>query len=151
MKKVYMNIAIKEATIGILKKHGGPFGAVVVKDGEIIAKGHNMVLKNNDPTMHGEIVAIKNACKKLKTFDLSGCEIYTTAEPCPMCLGAILWANIDRIYYGCNIVDTEKIGFRDLAFYEKMENPKELMTEVSREECLKLFEKYNNITDKTQY
>ena len=151
MEKKYMNIARKEATIGILKKHGGPFGSVIVKNGEIIAKGHNMVLKNNDPTMHGEIVAIKNACKKLNTYDLSGCDIYTTAEPCPMCLGAILWANIDRIYYGCNIVDTEKIGFRDLAFYEKMENPKELMTEVSREECIKLFEKYNNLTDKKQY
>ena len=114
----FMKVAIQEAKKGIRKGHGGPFGAVIVKDGEIVGRGHNQVVKNNDPTCHGEMMAIHMACKKLNTFDLSGTEIYTTGEPCPMCLAAILWANISKVYYGCNIVDTETIGFRDLAFYE---------------------------------
>lgn len=151
MIKKFMLKAIKEAQKGIHLGHGGPFGSVIVKDGKVIAKGHNKVVKNNDPTVHGEVDAIRNACKKLNTFDLSGCELYTTAEPCPMCLGAILWANIDRVYYGCNIVDTDEIGFRDKVFYEKFADPSSMLTELGRKECKELFNEYKNIKDKVNY
>ena len=139
-----MRMAINEAKKGIKEGHGGPFGAVIVKDNKVVAKGHNLVLKTNDPTNHGEMMAIHKACKKLQTYDLSGCEIYTTGEPCPMCMAAILWANIDKVYYGCNILDTENIGFRDAKFYE-MQKPGErekLVKEIDREECLKLYKEY---------
>ncbi|HPV69483.1 MAG TPA: nucleoside deaminase, partial [Bacilli bacterium] len=121
--------------------------------GVVVAKGHNQVIKNQDPTCHGEMMAIHKACKKLGTFDLSGCELYTTAEPCPMCLGAILWANISKVYFGCNIVDTEEIGFRDKVFYEINESGKkdEIVIELDRKQCLKLFEEYKNIEDKHHY
>ena len=139
-----MGMAINEAKKGIKEGHGGPFGAVIVKDNKVVAKGHNLVLKTNDPTNHGEMMAIHKACKKLQTYDLSGCDIYTTGEPCPMCMAAILWANIDKVYYGCNILDTENIGFRDAKFYE-MQKPGErekLVKEIDREECLKLYKEY---------
>ena len=109
----YMEEAIKEAKEGINNGHGGPFGSVIVKDGRIIGRGHNMVLINHDSTAHGEITAIRNTEKDLGTHDLSGCEIYTTGEPCPMCLAACLWANIDKVYYGCTIEDNAIIVFRD--------------------------------------
>jgi guanine deaminase len=148
----YMQIAIEEAKEGIRNGHGGPFGAVIVKDGEIISKGHNRVVVNNDPTCHGEMDAIRRACQKLKTFDLSGCEIYTTGYPCPMCMCAILWANIDKVYYGCNTTDTEIIGFRDKDFEDSIPQRKiEKCEELDRDECLKLYEEYDNITDKTNY
>ncbi len=148
----YMRMAIKEAYKGIESGHGGPFGAVIVKDSKVIAKGHNSVLKNNDPTCHGEIEAIRKASKKLNTYDLSGCTLYTTAEPCPMCLGAILWANIDKVYYGCNIFDTEDIGFRDNKFYSMSDDDKKaFITELDRKECLKLYDSYKNIEDKKNY
>ena len=149
----YMRMAIAEARKGIRAGHGGPFGAVIVKDGVVIGKGHNQVVKNNDPTCHGEMMAIHKACKKLGTFDLSGCELYTTGEPCPMCMSAILWANIDKVYYGCNILDTEDIGFRDKKFYD-MQRPGErekLVIELDRKACLKLYEEYKNIAEKTNY
>ena len=144
-------MAINEAKKGIRNGHGGPFGAVIVKNDEVIAKGHNQVVKNNDPTCHGEIMAIHKACKKLGTFDLTGCEIYTTGEPCPMCMAAILWANIEKIYYGCNILDTEEIGFRDKKFYEQFENREQLIHELDRKECLKLYGEYKRISDKVNY
>ncbi len=150
----YMKMAINEARKGIENGHGGPFGAVIVKDGVVIGKGHNQVVKNNDPTCHGEIMAIHKACKKMKTFDLSGAELYTTGEPCPMCLSAILWANISKVYYGCNIVDTEKIGFRDLDFYNFQNDDKakaNFAVEMGREECLKLYDEYLAIKDKVHY
>ncbi len=148
----FMKMAIKEAQKGIHEGHGGPFGTVIVKDGKVIAKGHNEVIKNHDATCHGEMMAIRKASKKLGTFDLSGCELYTTAEPCPMCLGAILWSNISKVYFGCNIVDTENIGFRDKVFYEMNdEKKKEFILELDRDQCLKLFEEYNNIKDKKNY
>lgn len=147
----FMKLAIREARRGIRKGHGGPFGAVIVKDGKVIAKGHNQVVKNNDPTCHGEMQAIRKASKKLKTFDLTGCEIYTTGEPCPMCLGAILWANLGHVYYGCNIDDTEKIGFRDSVFYKMQEEgTSEFVTELDREKCLKLYGEYM-VTERTNY
>ena len=146
----YMKVAIAEARKGINNNHGGPFGAVIVKDGVIIGKGHNEVRKNNDPTCQGEMMAIHKACKKLKTFDLSGCEIYTTGYPCPMCMSAIMWANIEKIYYGCDVVDTENIGFRDAKFYDmqKEDKRKQLVTEIDREECLKLYADYNELNAK---
>lgn len=147
----YMRMAINEAKKGIRNGHGGPFGAVIVKDGEVIAKGHNQVVKNNDPTCHGEIMAIHKACKKLGTFDLSGCEIYTTGEPCPMCMAAILWANIEKIFYGCNILDTEEIGFRDKKFYEQFANREQFIHELDRKQCLKLYGEYKRINNKVNY
>ena len=146
-----MQIAIEEAREGIRNGHGGPFGAVIVKDGEIIAKGHNHVVAYNDPTCHGEIDAIRKACKKLGTFDLSGCELYTSGYPCPMCTGAIMWANIDKVYYGCNTTDTEIIGFRDKEFEENIPERVKEWEELDRDECLKLYEEYHNIQNKTMY
>lgn len=145
----FMKMAINEAKKGIDAGHGGPFGAVVVKDGVVVGKGHNQVIKNNDPTCHGEMMAIHAACKKLKTFDLSGCEIYTTGEPCPMCLGAILWSNMTKVYYGCNVSDTEIIGFRDKQFFEF--DKEKMVVELDREACLKLYDDYNKIQEKTMY
>ena len=150
----FMKLAVEEARIGIKNKHGGPFGAVVVKDGEVIASGHNRVLKNNDSTCHGEIAAIREAEQKLETFDLSGCELYTTAEPCPMCLAAILWANISKVYFGCSVEDTAKIGFRDEKF-EKLMNVDykklgDILEQHDREMCLEVFNEYKR-SDKTIY
>lgn len=148
----FMRSAIKEAQKGIHKGHGGPFGAVIVKEGKVVARGHNQVVKNNDPTCHGEMQAIRAASKKLGTFDLSGCDIYTTGEPCPMCMGAILWANIGKVYYGCNIDDTEKIGFRDSVFYQMQEEGMgDKVLELDRKACLKLYEEYLAINDRTNY
>lgn len=150
----FMKKAIDEAFNGVNEGHGGPFGSVIVKNGIIISKGHNEVLMRKDPTSHGEIVAIRKACKKLNTYDLSGCEIYTTGEPCPMCLAAILWANISKVYYGCNIEDTKNIGFRDSVFYDFQNDinaKKAFSKELDREECLKLYEHYKKIDIKVNY
>ena len=145
----YMKRAISEAYRGIERGDGGPFGAVIVKDGRVIATGHNEVIKRADPTCHAEIMAIRRASKKLGTFDLSGCEIYTTGEPCPMCLGSIRWANIDKGYFGCNIDDTEEIGFRDKKFYE--ESREELLAELDRDACLELYRDYARMKSKKGY
>jgi len=149
----FMAMALDEARFGIAHGHGGPFGAVIVKNDQVIGKGHNQVIKNGDPTCHGEIMAIHDACKTLGTFDLSGSVIYTTGEPCPMCLGAILWANIGTVYYGCNVLDTEKIGFRDEKFYEKTAAGKkeDLLQELDRDECLKLYDEYLSIKSRKNY
>ncbi|MDO4753299.1 MAG: nucleoside deaminase [Candidatus Saccharibacteria bacterium] len=150
----FMQLAIEEARTGIKNKDGGPFGAIIIKDGKIIAAGHNRVLKNHDSTCHGEIDAIRKAEQKLQTHDLSNCELYTTGEPCPMCLAAILWANIEKVYYGCNLKDNEKIGFRDLKFEKLMGNrnnlPKNFLEQHSRDLCLELFDEYNHM-NKTIY
>lgn len=143
--KDYMRIAIEEAYEGINKQHGGPFGAVIVKDGKIIGRGHNRVLINKDCTCHGEMEAIRDASKNIQSFDLSGAVLYTTAAPCPMCKGAILWSNISKVYYGCNTEDTDNIGFRDEVFYENWNNHQgnDFGEELERDECLKLFEDYS--------
>ena len=143
-----MRLAIAEAREGIHAGHGGPFGTVIVKDGKIVGRGHNCVLLLNDPTCHGEVSAIRDAGKNLGTFDLSGCELYTTGEPCHMCLCACMWANISKIYYGCTIDDNSIIGFRDGKFDEIFGGRDKLsdyMLEIGRDECLKLFEEYKNI------
>ncbi len=133
-----MNEAIKEAYIGIENKHGGPFGSVIVKDGKIVGRGHNHVIANNDCTCHGEMMAIRDACKNLGTFDLSGCDLYTSSAPCKMCEGAIQWANIRKVYEGCNVQDADRIGFRDDLFERTRPDSETIM----RDECLKLFEDY---------
>ena len=144
----FMKIAIAEAQKGIRAGHGGPFGCVIVKDGEVVGRGHDEGVRQHDPTCHGEVMAIRNACKELGTFDLSGCDLYTTAAPCPMCRGAILWANIGKVYFGCNVDDTDSIGFRDKIFYESEED---FCEELDRAECLELFEEYRNIKNKKNY
>ena len=144
----YMTEAIREALEGISQGHGGPFGCVIVKDGEIIGTGHNMVLENKDSTAHGEITAIRNAEKALDSYDLSGCDLYTTGEPCPMCLYAILWANISKVYYGCTIEDNADIGFRDEAFDELSggrENLEDFLVCIDRDACLELFKVYSDM------
>ncbi len=148
----YMFLAIEEAKKGILNNEGGPFGAVIVKNGEVVGKGHNRVVLNNDCTCHGEMEAIRDASRNLKTFDLSGCEIYTTGYPCPMCMGAILWSNMKKFYYGCNVKDTNDIGFRDEIFYNRTEEEKKSFEEeVDRDKCLELYQMYQNLNDKTNY
>ena len=144
----FMRTAIEEARYGIRHGHGGPFGCVIVKDGKIVGRGHNEVIEQKDPTCHGEIMAIRDACRALGTYDLSGCELYTTAQPCPMCQGAILWANLKKYYYGCTIYDTEEIGFRDAVFYS---DPEYAAQQVDHEECLELFQEYQAISDKQSY
>lgn len=144
----YMQQAIAEARKGIELGHGGPFGTVIVKDGKVVAKAHNMVLKNHDATAHGEMMAIGEAGRVLGTHDLSGCTLYTTGEPCHMCLCACLWANIEKVYYGCTIEDNGMIGFRDDKFndiFGGRDKLGTLLTESCRKECLQLFEEYNNI------
>ncbi len=138
---------------------GGPFGAVVVKDNKIIGKGSNCVIGNNDPTAHAEIIAIRNACMELNTFDLTGCEIYTSCYPCPMCLSAIIWANIKKVYYGNTKEDAAEIGFRDDVIYkyiEKLlkneENKKVLeMISMDREETIKVFKEFKGKENKAIY
>ncbi len=112
-----------DLSIENIKNGGGPFGAVIVKDGEVIAAGVNKVTKNTDPTAHAEVIAIREAAKKLGTFDLSGCVIYASCEPCPMCLGAIYWAHIDKIFYGNTKYDAKDIGFDDSFIYDEIERP----------------------------
>lgn len=144
----YMEMAIAEAREGIHHNHGGPFGTVIVKDGKVIGQGHNMVLANNDSTAHGEITAIRNAEANIESFDLSGAVLYTTGEPCPMCLAACMWANIKKVYYGCTIEDNAIIGFRDEAFDEMFggrEAFKDYLIELDRNACLKLFEEYTSL------
>ena len=150
----YMKIAKEMAQNGMNNNEGGPFGAVIIdKQGNIIAKGNNQVLKNNDPTAHAEVVAIRNACDKLNTYDLSDYILYTSCEPCPMCLSAIIWSNIKEIYYACTKNDAAEIGFRDDMIYEYLKgNNKDLINlkQINREECIDLFEEYKK-QEKTIY
>jgi guanine deaminase len=150
----FMKKAVKEALKGVNNNEGGPFGAVIVKDGKVIAKGYNMVLKTNDPTAHAEIIAIRKASKKLKRFDLSDCEMYSSCEPCPMCLSAIYWAKIKKLYYGCTKEDAAGIGFDDKRIYDMIKGVAEKTVEgvqVDREDCLKLFKEWASKTDKVNY
>lgn len=131
----YMQLAIDEAKIGLKKKHGGPFGCVVVKDGKVIAKTHNTVLKDRDATKHAEINAIQKASKKLKDFNLSECEVYVTGRPCPMCRSALNWAKVKTVYYGCSYEDARVIGFDE----ESGNNDGYKEVQLDRDECLDLF------------
>ena len=154
MKNQFMARAI-ELSIESVNTGGGPFGSVIVKDEKIIAEGSNKVTSTNDPTAHGEIVAIRKACKNLNNFNLSGCELYSTCEPCPMCLSAIYWAHIDKVYYANTRDDAKKIDFDDSLIYsELLKNVKIRkipMAQMMREEALKAFELWNKKTDKVKY
>ena len=155
----YMNVAIDLSDDNFEKNYGGPFGACVVKDGKIIGKGINRVIKNNDPTAHAEIVAIRNACKNINSHDLSGCEIYTSCYPCPMCLSAIIWANIKKVYYANTKEDAADIGFRDEFIYDyldKLSNDqidKKVLNlkSLNRKDAIEVFKKYKENTDKITY
>ncbi len=155
MKNKFMQIAYEEALAGLRKNHGGPFGAVVVQNGTIIARAHNQVIDSHDPTAHAEILAIRLASTQLETFDLSGCEIYSTCEPCPMCLGAIIWAKIRNLYYACTQEDAAKIGFDDQLIYHTIRgetNEKVIhTTQMGRDACLNLFEMWTQKEDKVPY
>ncbi|SHE34701.1 tRNA(Arg) A34 adenosine deaminase TadA [Dysgonomonas macrotermitis] len=154
MKEEYMKRAI-ELSIKSVENGGGPFGAVVVKDGKIVAEGSNCVTLNNDPTAHAEVTTIRKACSTLNTFDLSGCEIYTSCEPCPMCLSAIYWARIERIYFGCDKTDAKNIGFDDSFIYEQIELKPEqrsiASSQVLHNEALKAFRMWTEKEDKIEY
>lgn len=151
----FMLRAIELARFGMNRGAGGPFGAVVTKNGEIVGEGWNRVLETNDPTAHGEVTAIRDACGKLGTFSLEGCEIHTTGQPCPMCLGAIHWARIGRIYFGFRIEDAAEIGFDDSEFFRQFVLPLEerliVSTESCREESLKLAAEYAAMPGKRIY
>lgn len=142
----YMKLAKQNAENGINRREGGPFGAVIIdKEGNVISNGNNQVIKNNDPTAHAEIVAIREACEKLHTYNLSDYILYTSCEPCPMCLSAIIWANIKEVYYACTKEDAGEIGFRDDMIYNYLKgNNSNLINlkKMDRDECLEVFKKY---------
>lgn len=142
-----MELAIKEAKKGIKRGHGGPFGAVIVKNGEVIASSHNRVLKDKDATAHAEMNVIRKACKKLQSFDLSECELYTTGQPCKMCLGAINWAKIKTVYFGNTYKDALNMGFDD----EKGNNQGLKMIRIDSEYTVKLIEEWNNSNKRKIY
>ena len=153
-KKDFMREAIR-LSLENVKQGGGPFGAVIVRDGEIVARGANRVVPNNDPTAHAEISAIREACRVLNTFDLSGCEIYSSCEPCPMCLSAIYWAHLDTLYFANTKDDAKNIDFDDSMIYEEVKLPYEqrrLKTETMlRDEAIVAFEAWAAKEDKTAY
>ena len=154
MKNRFMSRAI-ELSIKSVKSGGGPFGSVIIKNNEIISEGMNRVTKNNDPTAHGEIVAIRNACKNLNDFSLKGCELYTSCEPCPMCLSAIYWSRIDKIYYANTRDDAKKIDFDDSLIYseltKKIKERKIPTTQLMRDEALQGFTFWKNTENKVKY
>ena len=150
-----MQLAIEKAEENIAAGKGGPFGAVVVKDGKIIAAVGNRVTSTNDPTAHAEVVAIREACKVLETFDLAGCEIYASCEPCPMCLGAIMWARIDKLYYAADRTDASRAGFDDEHFYSELTLPFEKRTlkptQMLQREANMVFDKWIEDSTKIPY
>ena len=147
--------AINLAASNLKNGNGGPFGAVVVKNGEIIGKGSNTVTSSNDPTAHAEINAIRDACKNLGHFQLDGCEIYSSCEPCPMCMGAIYWARPAKLFFAANRKDAEMAGFDDSKIYQELRldfNEREIPNEqMLRNEALEVFEKWNQLDNKIQY
>jgi guanine deaminase len=155
MNAEFMWEAIRLSIQNIRDGNGGPFACVIVKDGKIIARGTNLVTTTNDPTAHAEVIAIRNACNELKTFQLAGCEIYTSCEPCPMCLGAIYWARPDAIYYANDRSDAAKIGFDDEFLYKelskKLSERKIPTKQLMREEALSAFREWEQKQDKIQY
>lgn len=151
----FMQEAINMGLKGMRSNQGGPFGCVIVKDDKIVGRGHNQVVGTNDPTAHAEITAIRDACKNLNDFQLDGCEVYTTCEPCPMCLGAIYWARPKVIYYGNTRIDAANIGFDDSLIYDEIAKP---LTErlipihaIGREQAMEMFKEWVIKNDKTEY
>jgi guanine deaminase len=154
-QEAFMREAIQLSLSNIQNCKGGPFGAVIVKNGRIIARGANNVTSSNDPTAHAEVVAIRQACEKLQTFQLTGCEIYASCEPCPMCLGAIYWARLDKLYYANTKYDAAAINFDDKFIYEELEKPLEHRTlftqQLLREEALEAFKNWSQQDQKIEY
>jgi tRNA(Arg) A34 adenosine deaminase TadA len=155
MDNPFMARAIQLSIENVHSGRGGPFGAVMVKDGKIIAEGANRVTSTNDPTAHAEVVVIRDACKKLAVFDLDGCEIYTSCEPCPMCLGAIYWARLSRVYFGNADADASRIGFDDSLIYREIARPHSLrkipMIQIMREQALVAFREWESKPNKITY
>lgn len=151
----FMQQAIALAQKGMDNDEGGPFGAIVVKDGKVVGIGNNRVTSTQDPTAHAEVVAIRDACQKLNTFELTDCIIYTSCEPCPMCLGAIYWARPKEVYFGCSKEDAARINFDDHFIYEEINTPKEQrkipMFQLLRPEALRVFDAWKNKVDKVHY
>ena len=151
----FMMRAIELARLGMSRGDGGPFGAVVVRDGEVIGEGWNRVLASNDPTAHGEVTAIRDACERIGSFDLAGCDIHTTGEPCPMCLGAVYWARIKTIHYGFSIEDAAAIGFDDREFHRQFQLPREgrmvPVVQVCRDAALQLAADYAAMPGRRAY
>ncbi len=151
----YIELAIELAEKGVLNKDGGPFGAVIVKDGKVVGQGNNLVTSTNDPTAHAEVVAIRDACRNLNSFQLDGCTIYTSCEPCPMCLGAIYWARPERIVYACTKADAAAIEFDDQFIYDEINVPiperKIPTVQVGREEALRVFQLWSGFGERTEY
>ncbi|RFZ95847.1 nucleoside deaminase [Mucilaginibacter conchicola] len=153
--KKFMQMAIELSRYNVENAQGGPFGAVVVKDGEVVARSANRVVPTNDPTAHAEVAAIRLACQELGTFNLDGCVIYTSCEPCPMCLGAIYWARINKVYYANTKKDAADIGFDDHFIYDELELPmanrKLPFEQMMRGEALQVFDQWRETTNKTDY
>lgn len=154
-KYQFMEEAVKLSLTNMQSGEGGPFGAIIVKDGQIIAKANNQVLKNNDPTAHAEVVAIREACKVLGVFQLDGCELYTSCEPCPMCLGAIYWARPTKVYYANTRQDAAAINFDDAFIYEQINTPFDKRTipmeHLHHPQAIEAFQKWAEKNDKTLY
>jgi tRNA(Arg) A34 adenosine deaminase TadA len=155
MDNLFMVRAIQLSIESVRSGRGGPFGAVVVKEGSIIAEGVNQVTSTNDPTAHAEVLSIRQACQKLRLFELKGCELYTSCEPCPMCLGAIYWARISRVYYGNAAADAAKIGFDDSLIYGEIVQPHAQraipMIQMMRKEALAAFRAWTEKPNKLAY
>ncbi|WP_413666343.1 nucleoside deaminase [Mucilaginibacter sp. Mucisp86] len=151
----FMRIAIELAEDNVKRGMGGPFGAVIVKDGMIVARSANRVVPTNDPTAHAEVSVIRLACQELETYNLAGCEIYTSCEPCPMCLGAIYWARIDKIYYANTKADAAAIGFDDHFIYDELENPMDKrklpFVQILRDEALTAFKLWETTEHREHY
>lgn len=151
----FMHEAIKLSLTGITSGEGGPFGCVIVKGDEIVGRGNNRVTSTNDPTAHAEVVAIRDACKNLQTFQLCDCEIYTSCEPCPMCMGAIYWARPKKVYFANTRTDAAEIGFDDSMIYDELNcehaSRKIPIIPLGRSEALKVFEEWKNKADKIEY
>ncbi|MBO3115709.1 nucleoside deaminase [Winogradskyella sp. DF17] len=154
-KDKFMRAAIQEAYRGMDNNEGGPFGCIVVKNGKIVGRGNNKVTSTNDPTAHAEVIAIRDACKTLNSFQLEDCDIYTTCEPCPMCLGAIYWARPNKVYFGSNKQDAALAGFDDAFIYDELPLPFNQRSipfiQVDREITLKTFDYWDKKEDKIQY
>jgi tRNA(Arg) A34 adenosine deaminase TadA len=155
MEQKWMHRAIELAENGMKSGHGGPFGCVIVKNGKVISEGYNEVLLTNDPTSHAEMVAIRKACKKLNSFQLTGCDIYASCEPCPMCLGAIYWARPERVFFAATRQDAARIGFDDEFIYEELQIEPDSrsipMLYTNNKKALELFKEWAEKEDKTEY
>jgi guanine deaminase len=155
MPDIWMRRAIELAVGNVRAGKGGPFGAVIVQDGRILAEGTNLVTSTNDPTAHAEIVAIRGACRALGRFHLTGCEIYTSCEPCPMCLGAIYWARLDKVFFGCTRADAAASGFDDELIYRELATPladrRLPMVQLMRDDALRAFEAWARAEGRVDY